>query len=76
MDIYSFINSRDIAEHCRKIGHTWNPLEMAAIIDMSHRTVEERHKAWHKLMSDYPDMPVPETNDHDGYPSLHMESQP
>jgi len=31
MDIYSFIDSKEIAEHYRSIGQTWMPLEMAAI---------------------------------------------
>ena|GEM_PF-6934119 len=27
MDIYSFLNSQDIAEHCRNINKTWNLFE-------------------------------------------------
>jgi hypothetical protein len=27
MDIYNFINSKDIAEHCRNINHQFNALE-------------------------------------------------
>ena len=31
MDIYSFLNSKDIAEHCRSLQKTWTPLQMALI---------------------------------------------
>lgn len=59
MDIYSFLNSRDIADHCRRIQKAWNPLEMALIISHSERPVLDKHEAWRELVSDYPDMPVP-----------------
>ena len=32
MDIYSYINSRDVAEYCREIGKVWTQFEMAVII--------------------------------------------
>ena len=28
LDIYEFFHSPDIAEHCKKINHRFNPLEM------------------------------------------------
>jgi hypothetical protein len=58
MDIYSFIDSHDIAEHCRAIGQTWTPFEMAVIIGYSSRTVADKHAAWRELIADYPDMPT------------------
>ena len=67
-DIYSFINSRDIGEHCRKLGHTFNPAEVAYLIWRSERrTLEERHEAWRELIDATPDMPVPSSE----YDSLH-----
>jgi len=60
VDIYSFIRSRDVAEHCRDIGKTWNTYEMAVIIGRSNRRWEEKHSAWRDLMKIYPDMPMPE----------------
>ena len=74
MDIYNFLNSGDIAEYCRRILKTWNPLEMALIISHSKRSVLDKHGAWRKLISDYPDMPVPpvpECGINSGFESLH-----
>lgn len=58
MDIYDFIPSPDVAAHCRKIGHHFGPLDMAVLIDMSDKTIRERHDAWRAIISDYPDMPI------------------
>ena len=71
MDIYSYLNSRDIAEYCRKINKTWNPFEMAVIIGRSKRTIADKHSAWRELMTDYPDMPTPKNMHHKSYASLH-----
>lgn len=47
MDIYSFINSKDIEAHCRKIGYHFNPLESAYLIWQSAKhSIEEKHKAY------------------------------
>lgn len=59
MDIYSFLNSKDIAEHCRRLKKAWTPLQMALIISRSDRPVPDKHRAWRELISDCPDMPVP-----------------
>jgi len=71
MDIYNFLNSNDIAEHCRSIGHAWTPFEMAVIIGISKRPMTERHAAWRELIANYPDMTTPEGSHHKSYPSLH-----
>ena len=73
MDIYSFLNSIDIAAHCREIGKVWTPYEMAIIIGRSHRTLEERHTAWRELIDNYPDMPIPANMHYDSRESLHSE---
>jgi len=31
MKIYDFLRSPDIAAHCEKIGHVYNPLEIAVV---------------------------------------------
>lgn len=68
MDIYSFINSKDIGEYCRKIKHQFNPVEVAYLIWRSKRqSLKERHAAWKELIKSTPDMPVPESE----YKSLH-----
>lgn len=58
MDIYSFIRSRAVAEHCRKINKTWDTCEMAIIISRSGCTLTEKHAAWQELIGSYPDMPA------------------
>ena len=70
MDTYSCIASPDIAEYCEKIGHTFNPFEMAALIDTSYRTIAEKHIALRKIIAECPDMELPNM-DCDGSRSLH-----
>ena len=72
MDIYDFINSTDVADYCREIGKTWNPLEMAFIIGHCMRSrITDRHKAWQELMSDYPDMPMPAYTENEDFDYSH-----
>lgn len=73
MDIYSFINSRDIAAHCREIQKEWNSFEMAVLVGRSRRTMAEKHAAWHELIVDYPDMPMPRYREHTSNVSLHKK---
>jgi hypothetical protein len=57
MNIYEFINSPDVAAHCREQNKTWNSFEMAVIIGESKRhTRTEKYAAWRELIADYPDM--------------------
>jgi len=72
MDIYSFINSKDIAEHCRSIGHTFTPLEMAIIVWLSEKTLVERHSEWRWIIDTQPDMEVTEHPWAPHYDSLHQ----
>lgn len=68
MNIYSFINSKDIAKHCRKLNHQFTPIESAYLIWRSGwHTIEEKHKAWNKLIETTTDTEVPNTE----YSSLH-----
>lgn len=71
MDIYRFINSPDVAQHCRNIGKTWNAFEMAVIIGRSHCSIAEKHKGWRELMAAYSDMPTPENMHSKSHPSLY-----
>ena len=71
MDIYSYIKSPDISDYCKKIGHIFNPLEMAVIIAISDRTMQEKHTAWHRLIEEYPDMPISGTRGFRAHESLH-----
>lgn len=68
MDIYSFINSKDIGEYCRKINYQFNPIEASYLIWRSkRRTLKERHAAWTELIKSTLDIPVPDSE----YKSLH-----
>jgi len=61
MDIYSYLNSKDVADHCRSIGHQFNTMEAAFIINSCHRlSVREKHAAFRELMETMPDMQLPE----------------
>ena len=56
MDIYEFINSRDIRRHCRKLGHKFNAIESAYIIYHSRKTIAEKHTAYREIIETMPDM--------------------
>ncbi|MCF0151647.1 MAG: hypothetical protein HUJ80_09595 [Firmicutes bacterium] len=61
MDIYSWINSKDIAEHNRKLGHEFNAMEAAFLVWQNEdRTLEERFAAWEDIIETVPDMAVEE----------------
>lgn len=61
MNIYEFFNSKDIAAHCKNIGHKFTALEMAYIISRSeYHTLEQKHNAWQYLIDHYPDEYLPE----------------
>ena len=61
MDIYDFFNSPDVAKHCRSIKHTFNALDSAIIINESYkRTLAEKQAAFKAIISEYPDMELPE----------------
>jgi hypothetical protein len=57
MDIHDFM-SPDIAEHCKKIGHVFNPLEMAVIVEYSERPFKEKLAAWQHIIDTCPDIPI------------------
>jgi hypothetical protein len=75
MNIFNYIKSSDIAAHCEKINHVFNPVEMAVIIDTSGKTIKEKHAAWRELISEYPDMPVHGSCNFDEQESLHTYLQ-
>ena len=56
MNIYDFFNSRDIAEHCRKIEYRFTAVELAYIIQHSnHHTLGQKHEAWQEILDSFPD---------------------
>ena len=55
MDIYEYFNSRDVAEHCRKLGRSFTSREMAYLIWQSSRhTLHQKIAAWMKLIVTMP----------------------
>lgn len=59
MDIYSCINSKAVAEHCRKLGFAFDTKEQAYIIDAcDHITLCEKHRLFQKLMQTMPDFTI------------------
>ena len=60
-DITTFLNSKDIAEHWKKIGFACTPVQAAYIIWQSHeKSLQEKHEAWKELMETTPDCPFAE----------------
>lgn len=56
MDIIKFLNSRDIAEHLRKINYEFSPLEAMTVIYMARNVpLKEKHEAYAELIKTYPD---------------------
>lgn len=54
IDIYSFIDSKDIREYNRQLGTKFTPIEQAVIIyNCDSVTVEEKLTAWHELLDTY-----------------------
>lgn len=60
MDIYKYINSHEVAAHCRKIGKSWTPFEMAVIIQHSCHMISEKHAAFRTLMKEFQGMRIEE----------------
>ena len=70
MDIYEFINSKAIREHCKKIEHIFSDLEKAYLINQSrNHTVEEKCTAWQELLDSTKDFKLP-SREHTSYENL------
>ena len=56
MDFLKFLNSKDIAEHLRKINYNFSPEEALYVIHESRsRTLAEKREAYLSLLAQYPD---------------------
>lgn len=65
MDIYKYMNSKDIREHLRSINYQFNTLEAAYLIYFCYSlTLEEKHKAWQEIIDTMPDMAPKDHFDH------------
>jgi hypothetical protein len=70
MDFYKYINSPDIAAHCREVKAKFNLLEKAAIMYLSDADIIETLTVLRKLLRDEEDMTVPAAMHHGSIPSL------
>ncbi len=60
MDIYQYINSKDIRAHLENIGYQFNALEAAFLVWQSRfATLEEKHTAWSEIITNLPDTEIP-----------------
>lgn len=72
MNIYEFINSKDIRLHCEKSGHTFHSIESAYLIYQSqNHTLSEKHTAWWEVIETMPDMVIEKRINCPHYDSLH-----
>ncbi len=57
MDIYEFINSKDIRKYLKEINHKFKPLESAYIVWQSRRrTLKEKHEAYREIIKTMPNV--------------------
>lgn len=55
-NIYSYMNSNDIAKHCQKIEHKFSPAECAYIANASeNHTIAEKHAMFNHIIETMPD---------------------
>lgn len=75
-DVYDWMNSRDVADYNRKIGHRFNVMETAYLISENYvQTLAEKWEAYRWIMEHMPDMPVERRNNCGPYDSFHQALQ-
>ena len=71
-EIYDYINSKAIREHCKAIGHEFNAMESAFLIYQSkNHTLQEKHLAWEHIIQTMDDTRIAERLNCPYIPSLH-----
>ena len=72
MNVYRFINSKDIQEHLETIKYPFGSLEAAWIIyQCRFASLEEKHAAWRELIQTMPDCAIEERPNTEAHNSLH-----
>ena len=72
MNIYNFINSRDIAKHLKDIDYQFSTLECAWLVWQSRKhTLKQKHASWQEIIDTMPDCSVEARPKHEGVESLH-----
>lgn len=70
-DNYDLINSKAIAEHCRKIAHKFDTEELAVLVYRNQRlSIDEKIVKYEDLITNYPDMEVKEKTNCKHYDSV------
>ena len=55
MDAFSLIPSKDVADYCKTIGYTLNPIEIACLISKQYgMTISEKNAQYKELIQCYP----------------------
>lgn len=72
MNIYDFINSRDIAKYLKEINYQFSTLECAWLVWQSCKhTLEQKYDAWQEIIDTMPDCSVEARPNHEGVDGLH-----
>ena len=72
MNIYRFINSRDIREHLKKNGYAFSSLEAAWLVYQCRTTsLAEKHAAWQEIIENMPDCKIERRQNTQPRESLH-----
>lgn len=59
MNIYRFLNSKDISKHLREIRYEFNAMEMSYIVEIcENATLNEKINAWQEIIETMPDCPM------------------
>lgn len=70
-DIYDFFNSRDIADHCKTLNHSFSAIETAYLVwHSNHHSLADKHTAWQRIIDALPDEQFPTNWDFDNH-TLH-----
>lgn len=68
MDIYRWINSKDIAGYNCEIGHRFHAMESAFLVWQSlQHTMDERFVAWEEIIDTMPDTVMEKRNTNDWF---------
>ena len=72
MDFTKFIDSRDIAEHLKKLDYKFTAPEAAYLVYQSSRaTLEEKFTAWGYIIENFPDCSIEKRSNLDRIDSFH-----
>ena len=72
VDIYNFIESKDIREHLQSLNYQFTAAEAAFLVYQSeNRSLPEKFAAWEEIIETMPDCSLPGSGDRMDIPSVH-----